>query len=66
MADAKSLIISGFTQQRTQAKQGAVPREWGRGRGRGSGAWPREWGVVLRLEAGQQRTWTSLGETCER
>lgn len=29
MADAKSLIISGFTQQRTQAKQGAGPRVGG-------------------------------------
>lgn len=37
MADVKSLIISGFTQQRTQAKQGAGPRAWGRGRGRGGG-----------------------------
>lgn len=35
MADVKSLIISGFTQQRTQAKQGAGSRAWGRGRGRG-------------------------------
>lgn len=67
MADVKSLIISGFTQQRTQAKQGAGSRAWGRDRGRGVGA-EGVGGVVLRAlrQAGQQRTRTSSGEAWER